>query len=256
MRKKLTRSHFLIPMVLFLAAVSAFSAIMVTATYASAAPWVGVTTSTANVRSGTTTGAHVVATYGANTRVTVYATVSGQVVWSGISAWYRVSALNSAPRYIYGGLIKRVTSSAPAPSAQGHVIIVSLSKQILHAYLNGRLVYTTLVTTGEPRLYTPTGTWHVYAKVTNVTFHSPWPKGSPYYYSPEFVHYVLEYDAPYIYLHDATWRSTFGPGTQYPHKDPKFGNETGSHGCVNMPLNAAAWLYNWAPIGTTVEVVK
>ena len=255
MRKNLTKSHFLIPMVLFLVAVSAFSAIVVTNTFAATAPWAAVTTSTTNVRVGTNTGAHVVAVYGANTRVTVYATVSGQVVWGGISAWDRISPLNSAPRYIYGGLIRSVTSGPPPPSPQGHVIVVSISQQVLHAYLNGRLVYTTLVTTGMPTLYTPKGTWHVYAKVTNVIFHSPWPKGSPYYYAPLHVNYVLEYDG-LIYLHDATWRSAFGPGTEYPHRDPKFGPETGSHGCVEMSLNAAAWLYRWAPVGTTVEVVN
>lgn len=256
MRKNLTKSHFLIPMILFLVAVTAFSAIIVTNTYASSGPWPGITTSTANVRVGTNTGARVVAVYGANTRVTVYATVSGQVVWGRISAWYRVSPLNSAPRYIYGGLISHVSNGPPAPSAQGHLIVVSTSKQILHAYLNGRLVFTTLVTTGMKQLYTPTGTWHVYGKVTNVIFHSPWPKGSPYYYSPEFVHYVIEYDAPYLYLHDSSWRSVYGPGTEYPHKDPKFGPEDGSHGCVNMPINAAAWLYRWAPLGTTVQIVN
>jgi lipoprotein-anchoring transpeptidase ErfK/SrfK len=258
MRKSLTQSYFLILMVLFLAAVTAFSAIIVTNTYASSTTWAGVTTGSANIRNGTNIKAGIVALYAVNTRVTVYATVNGQVEWGGISAWYRISPLNSAPRYIYGGLLRRVSSGTPPPPpvAQGHLIVVSTSKQILHAYLNGRLVYTTLVTTGMPQLYTPTGTWHVYGKVTNVVFHSPWPKSSPYYYAPEFVHYVLLYDAPYIYLHDSTWRSVYGPGTEYPHKDPKFGPETGSHGCVNMPLNAAAWLYNWAPVGTIVQIVN
>ncbi len=257
MKKNITKSYFLVPMVLFLAIVAAFSAIIVTNTYASSPTWTGLTTGAANVRTGTNTGAGVVAVYGANTRVTVYATVNGQVVWGGISAWYRVSNFSSAPRYIYGGLVRRISSGTPPPpAAQGHLIVVSLSKQALYAYLNGHLVYTTLVTSGMPQLYTPTGTWHVYAKVTNVTFHSPWAPGSPYYYKPEFVHYVLEYDSPYIYVHDSTWRSVFGPGTNYPHRDPKFGYETGSHGCVNVSLNAAAWLYGWAPIGTTVQVVR
>ncbi len=106
-----------------------------------------------------------------------------------------------------------------------------------------------------PQLYTPTGTWHIYRKLRNVTFISPWPKGSPYYYPPEHVNYALDYDGA-LYLHDATWRSVFGPGTNVPHKDPKFGWETGSHGCVNLPLAAAQWLYNWAPLGTTVRVVN
>ena len=257
MRKNLTKSYFLIPMFLFLVGVTAFSAIIVTNTYASAPTWVGVTTGSANIRNGTNTNASIVAFYGANTHLTVYATVNGQIVWGGISAWYRISPLNGAPRYIYGGLLRRVSSSTPPPPpvAQGHLIVVSTSKQILHAYLNGRLVYTTVVTTGKPGLSTPTGTWHVYGKVTNVVFHSPWPPGSPYYYKPVFVHYVLQYDAPYLYIHDAMWRSQFGPGTNYPHRDPKFGPMTGSHGCIEVPFNAVAWLYNWAPIGTTVQVV-
>jgi lipoprotein-anchoring transpeptidase ErfK/SrfK len=25
-----------------------------------------------------------------------------------------------------------------------------------------------------------------------------------------------------------------------------------SHGCVNLPTDAAKWVYNWAPMGTTV----
>jgi lipoprotein-anchoring transpeptidase ErfK/SrfK len=28
-----------------------------------------------------------------------------------------------------------------------------------------------------------------------------------------------------------------------------------SHGCVNLPLDVAEWLYGWAPVGTPVFVV-
>lgn len=255
MNKKLKKTYFSMLMVFCLATMFILSAIFTTNTYASSPSWAGVTTGWANVRTGATTRASVVSVYAANTHVTVYATVTGQTVWSNISTWYRISSFSSAPRYIYGGLVSRVSSGAPGVSAQGHLILVSLSKQRLYAYLNGHQVYTSLVTTGMISLQTPTGTWHVYRKVSNVTFISPWGPGSPYYYAPEHVNYVLEYDG-LIYLHDATWRSVFGPGTQYPHNDPKFGLENGSHGCVNLPLNAAAWLYNWAPIGTTVQVVN
>jgi lipoprotein-anchoring transpeptidase ErfK/SrfK len=27
-----------------------------------------------------------------------------------------------------------------------------------------------------------------------------------------------------------------------------------SHGCINLPLGATAWLYRWAPMGTPVHV--
>jgi len=55
-------------------------------------------------------------------------------------------------------------------------------------------------------------------------------------------------------LHDSWWHSVYGPGTNGWHYDPKFGWQWGTHGCIAMPLNAAAWLYYWAPIGTLVQV--
>jgi lipoprotein-anchoring transpeptidase ErfK/SrfK len=38
--------------------------------------------------------------------------------------------------------------------------------------------------------------------------------------------------------------------------NPLIGKEDRSHGCVNMRSEDAQWLYNWAPIGTVVTVVK
>ncbi|GEM_PF-5443260 len=47
-------------------------------------------------------------------------------------------------------------------------------------------------------------------------------------------------------IHDAWWRVNFGPGSQFPHYDVG-GDESfagnGSHGCINMQENDAAWLY-------------
>jgi lipoprotein-anchoring transpeptidase ErfK/SrfK len=85
-------------------------------------------------------------------------------------------------------------------------------------------------------------------------FHSPWPKGSPNWYPPTYINYALEFKPGGFFLHDATWHSVFGPGTNGWHNDPQFGWQDGSHGCVAMPLNAAAWLYHWAPIGTIVII--
>ncbi|MGI6170100.1 MAG: L,D-transpeptidase [Butyricicoccus sp.] len=46
-------------------------------------------------------------------------------------------------------------------------------------------------------------------------------------------------------LHDATWRSTFG-GSYY--------LGSGSHGCVNMPLSTAKFIFNNFADGTPVIV--
>lgn len=219
--------------------------------------WAGITTGTANVRSAPTTHSKALGSYASGSRVTVYASVKGQVVWSGISTWYRVSASGNSPRYVYGGLVKHASStSAPTVSGQGKVIVVNRANNVqkLYAYQNGKLVFSAPVTTGSLYLQTPLGTWHVYKKLHDVMFTSMWPKGSPYYYAPEYVHYALEYDGP-LYIHDATWRGVYGPGTDRPHQDPKSGKSDGSHGCVNTSLTTSQWLYNWAGIGTTVKVI-
>jgi len=134
---------------------------------------------------------------------------------------------------------------APTPGAQGKLIVVSLATQSLTAYENGRVVATTVVATGRPALPTLTGTFHIKAKYTPYQFVSPWPKGSPYWYASAWVKYAMLYDDGGYFIHDAPWRTVWGPGA----------NQTnGTHGCVNVPLSTMAFLYTWASLGTTVVV--
>jgi lipoprotein-anchoring transpeptidase ErfK/SrfK len=141
-----------------------------------------------------------------------------------------------------------------AHASSGKVIVINLSHQWLYAYENGAQVFNTAVMTGRPDLPTPIGTYYVFAKLSPTTFYSPWPVGSPYYYPPTHINYALEWLGGY-FLHDSWWHSVYGPGTNLHHYDPVYGWQDGSHGCVAMPNAAAAWLYNWAPIGTTVRIV-
>jgi lipoprotein-anchoring transpeptidase ErfK/SrfK len=139
-------------------------------------------------------------------------------------------------------------------SAAGKLIVVSLSHQWLYAYQAGQEIFNAAVMTGRPSLPTPTGTYHVFAKLSPTTFYSPWPPGSPYWYAPTHITYALEWRAGGFFLHDSWWHTVYGPGSNGWHYDPTYGWQWGSHGCVAMPLSAAAWLYHWAPIGTTVRV--
>ncbi len=155
----------------------------------------------------------------------------------------------------------KVNTPPPGPSSDGGVpniggklILVNLSQQWLWAYQDRTLLYDTPVTTGMPGLETPTGVFSVRWKETNVTFISPWPQGSPYYYSPEHIDYALYFLDYGYYIHDASWRHQFGPGTNYPHTDADGTQETGSHGCVNVPYAAGAWLYSWAGAGVTIDI--
>lgn len=145
--------------------------------------------------------------------------------------------------------------SVRVPPHSGQVILVSLSKQWLWAYQDGRQVFATPITTGRAALETPIGTFHVLDKVSDVLFTSPWPEGSPYYYPPARVAYALYFREGGYYIHDAPWRHAFGPGTNGPHVSPDGKLEDGSHGCVNVATSAGKWLYAWAHVGATIQIV-
>ncbi len=133
-------------------------------------------------------------------------------------------------------------------------IVVSLSQQRLWAYDGDKLLLTTLVTTGNPALPTPIGVFHVWLRRSPFTFISSWPKGSKFYYPPSKVQYALYFKDPGYYIHDAPWRHVFGPGTNATLGTP--GQDyTGTHGCVNVPKDVMAILYQWATPGTAVDIV-
>ncbi|HUZ77881.1 MAG TPA: L,D-transpeptidase family protein [Chloroflexota bacterium] len=133
-------------------------------------------------------------------------------------------------------------------------MVISLSKQQLTAYDGNQQYLTTLVTTGNPALPTPTGAFPILAKYHPFTFVSPWPKGNKFYYEPSPVSFALLFDDSGYYVHDSPWRTAYGPGTNAKLGTPGL-NYTGSHGCVNVPLAAETKLFSWATIGTIVQVV-
>lgn len=253
--QKLKKTTYLSLLVLVMAAVFAISPFSSTTSYA-ATTWAGHTTDWSNVRTAPSASSTRITTYSPDTNVTVYASVSGQTVNPGNSIWYRVSGLSSAARFIYSGLVARgsVSNGGGNPPSTGKAIIVSLSKQWIYVYQNGKELKNGPATTGQPALPTPTGTYHIFQKLHPTTFISGWPKSSPYYYPPTHITYALQWRAGGFYLHDSYWRSVFGPGTNVWHYDPVGGWLTGTHGCVTMPFSMIQWIYTWADIGTTVII--
>jgi lipoprotein-anchoring transpeptidase ErfK/SrfK len=138
---------------------------------------------------------------------------------------------------------ERATPAATPGIGPGKVIVISLARQQLTAYQDGAVFLTTPVTTGRPELPTVTGSFSIQSKHSPYTMISPWPKNSPYWYPTSVVGYAMFFFEGYA-IHDAPWRSAYGPGTE----------AHGSHGCVNTPLKAMEKLYAWAGIGTTVIV--
>ncbi len=138
------------------------------------------------------------------------------------------------------------------PPAKG--IFIELGKQSLTAYEDGRIVLQTPVTTGGPSTPTQPGSFPVIAKRGNFMFKSPWPQPDPRWYPDSWVNFALLYERTGFFVHDAPWRNVYGPGTNLTY-NPSIG-WTGTHGCVNVPYEAEARLYQWADIGTPVVVMQ
>jgi lipoprotein-anchoring transpeptidase ErfK/SrfK len=90
------------------------------------------------------------------------------------------------------------------------------------------------MSSGLPRYPTVEGTYRVYARYVQTRMQGG--EGADYYNIPD-VPYTLYFYSGYA-LHGAYWHNSFGT--------PQ------SHGCVNLPVDAAKWVFEWAPIGTMV----
>lgn len=128
------------------------------------------------------------------------------------------------------------TPYVPAPQSAASNgdkwIDVNLSSQSLVAYEGNTPVYWVTVSTGLPGTPTVTGQYHIYVKYVSQLMYGPG------YYLPD-VPYVMYFYLGYG-IHGTYWHNNFG----HPM----------SHGCVNTPTSDAKWLYEWAPIGTLVNV--
>ena len=140
---------------------------------------------------------------------------------------------------------------------KGQVIVVSTSEQALRLYQDSKLVTSFLVTTGRVELPALAGEWSVQNRESPTEFKSPDPPGSPFWYPPTHINYAILYHHGGYFLHDSWWRVDYGPGTQFPHVDS--GGDTqfsydGSHGCVNMPEDKAAWIYANTDFNTSIII--
>ncbi len=130
------------------------------------------------------------------------------------------------------------TPAAPTPdygySAGGgeHWIDVNLSQQRLYAYEGDTVINSFLISTGTWLHPTVTGKYHVYVKLryTDMT--------GPDYYLPN-VPYTMYFYQGYG-LHGTYWHHNFGTPM--------------SHGCVNLSIPDAEWLYNFSSVGTLVNI--
>lgn len=115
---------------------------------------------------------------------------------------------------------------------EGRWIDVDLSEQLVTAYDGATPIKSFIVSTGTWRHPTVTGQFRIYVKYRSTTMAGP-----GYYLTgvPFTMYFYKGYS-----LHGTYWHDNFGTPM--------------SHGCVNMRTSEAEWVFNYASLGTLVNV--
>lgn len=114
-------------------------------------------------------------------------------------------------------------------------IEIDISSQRAYLIENGNVVQTYAVSTGLPGTPTPTGNFKVFAH-TRIQDMGCF-EGAPY--CTEDVPWITWF-APNIGFHGTYWHNNYGRQM--------------SHGCVNLPIDLAKYVYDWSPEGLEIQV--
>ncbi len=108
-------------------------------------------------------------------------------------------------------------------------VSVDLYEQVAIAYEGDKPVFATLISSGLEEWPTNEGVFHVYVRFPRTLMSGAY--NQPDFYYLEEVPWTMYFDGD-IALHGAYWHDGFGYRK--------------SHGCVNMTITDAHWLFQWA----------
>lgn len=124
------------------------------------------------------------------------------------------------------------------PAMAATWVEVDLSEQTLRLHKNGQVVLRTRVSTGIPRHKTPTGRFQVWTKIPKAKMSGGSKARGDYYYLPNVPYIMYFYQG--FGLHGTYWHKNFGRPM--------------SHGCVNLSIPDAKYLYQHVRVGTPVVI--
>jgi len=155
------------------------------------------------------------------TRVSIYETVE----IDGYN-WYQVGVDQWIHQF---NVAKIVPIERPADVNTDKWVSVDLYEQVLIAYEGTTPVFSTMISSGLPEWSTNEGTFNVYLRRERTTMSGAY--NQPDFYYLEEVPWTMFYDGD-IALHGTYWHDGFGYRQ--------------SHGCVNLSITDAHWLYQWS----------
>jgi len=153
------------------------------------------------------------------------------------------------PSLIYAGQtlvipgVDSVSDSGPAPLAStgGQLILIDISEQHMYVYDGGALIYSFVVSTGEPGRETRPGSYSVLNKLPNA-YASTWDLWMPNWLGIYWAGNLQNgmHALPYYSNGWRLWEGYLGTPVSY--------------GCVILGINESQLLYDWAEVGTPVEI--
>jgi hypothetical protein len=153
-------------------------------------------------------------------------------------AWYRVGD----GEYVHAAEVR--LPRPPPQTYSGRWIDADLQEPaLLTAYEDDRAVYSALTLFGKTATETAQGEHQIVRRVADETMDSETlgiPRDDPHGYYLEHVLYTQYFTDDGAAIHYNYWSSDFGhPGT---------------HGCLGLNLDDAKWFWDWASVGTVVNV--
>jgi len=123
----------------------------------------------------------------------------------------------------------------------GRFILVDLSEYKAFAIDNSTVARSMLVSTGMPNMPTPTGQFKIRSKVSMTTMRGC--NTAVGCWSVPNIPNVQFFTSEGHAFHGTYWHNDFGKANR-------------SHGCINLTLGDAEWLYGWTVVGTDIIIIQ
>jgi hypothetical protein len=128
-------------------------------------------------------------------------------------------------------------SGVPADPNGERWVMINITLQYLWAYQGDQVLWQGYVSTGTAKFATPPGSYRVLSKLESQTMEGV--LGGEYYNVPDVPDVMYFTDLGHA-IHGTYWHNNFGTPM--------------SHGCVNLPMDVADWMYQWSQLGMRVEI--
>ncbi len=138
--------------------------------------------------------------------------------------------------YIAATHLRLMTDAELAPlshevPAEEKKLVIDLPTQTITAYEYGEAVWSHLVSSGIEGYSTPEGTHFVWDKRISERMVASTASDDPDFYNLPGVPFVCYFTGEWVATHGTYWHNDYGR--------PR------SHGCVNLPPDAARWVWRW-----------